>query len=333
MTPRRDKTRRGVFSCYKGPVSSEEDHSTSHIIQSLAANLAIAAGKGVVAFITGSGALLAETLHSTADCGNQLLLLLGVKRAKKAPDASHPLGYGRDLYFWSFLVALLLFTGGGVFSIYEGIHKLHEPEPVEKVHLGLGILGFSLLIEGAATISNIREMNRRRGQTPFFQYLRDTKDSDLIVIFGENAAASLGLIVALVALTIAYLTHDPKWDAIGSIGIGIILVAVAVFLATEVQSLLIGEAADPDVEKAAKEAVEAHPKIEKLLHLITVQQGPGEALVAIKVSFIQNTTIEDVCVAINEFEADLRKRCPEVRWCFVEPDIPRGPDFKKTAAA
>lgn len=313
-------------------MSSEENHSTSHIIQSLVANLAIAAGKGVVAFITGSGALLAETLHSAADCGNQLLLLLGVKRARKAPDASHPLGYGRDLYFWSFLVALLLFTGGGVFSIYEGIHKLSHPEPIEKVHLGVGILGFSLLIEGAATLSNIREMNRRRGATPFFQYLRDSKDSDLIVIFGENAAASLGLVVAIVALSVAYVTGDPKWDAIGSIGIGLVLVAVAVFLATEVQSLLIGEAADPIVEKAAREAVEAHPKVEKLLHLITVQQGPREALVAIKVSFVKGSTIEDVCVAINEFEADLRKRCPEVRWLFVEPDVPRTPDFKKAAS-
>lgn len=313
-------------------MSSEEDHSTSHIIQSLVANLAIAAGKGVVAFITGSGALLAETLHSTADCGNQLLLLLGVKRARKAPDASHPLGYGRDLYFWSFLVALLLFSGGGVFSIYEGIHKLGHPEPIEKVHLGLGILGFSLLLEGGATLSNVREMNRRRGTTPFFQYLRDSKDSDLIVIFGENAAASLGLVVAIVALTIAYITGDPKWDAIGSIGIGLVLVAVAVFLAAEVQSLLIGEAADPIVEKAAREAVEAHPKVEKLLHLITVQQGPSEALVAIKVSFVKGATIEDVCVAINEFEADLRKRCPEVRWLFVEPDVPRGPEFKKVAS-
>ena len=313
-------------------MSSEENHSTSHIIQSLVANLAIAAGKGVVAFITGSGALLAETLHSTADCGNQLLLLLGVKRARKAPDASHPLGYGRDLYFWSFLVALLLFTGGGVFSIYEGIHKLGHPEPIEKVHLGLGILGFSLLLEGGATLSNVREMNRRRGATPFFQYLRDSKDSDLIVIFGENAAASLGLVVAIVALSVAYITGDPKWDAIGSIGIGLVLVAVAVFLAAEVQSLLIGEAADPIVEKAAREAVEAHPKVEKLLHLITVQQGPSEALVAIKVSFVKGATIEDVCVAINEFEADLRKRCPEVRWLFVEPDVPRGPEFKKIAS-
>ncbi|MDI1443690.1 cation diffusion facilitator family transporter [Polyangium sp. 6x1] len=304
-------------------MSSSEDHSTSHIVQSLITNLAIAAGKGVVAFLTGSGALLAETLHSTADCGNQLLLLLGVNRARKKPDASHPLGYGRSLYFWSFLVALLLFSGGGVFSIYEGIHKLGHPEPVEKVHLGLGILGFSLLLEGNATISNIREMNKRRGQKPFFQYLKDTKDSDLVVVFGENAAASLGLILASIALAAAYLTGDPKWDAIGSIGIGVVLVAVAVFLAVEIMSLLIGESADPEVEVAVRQVVAAHPKIDRVLHVITVQQGPGEVLVCVKVSFYDGVTTNEVCTAINEFEASLRHRRSDVRWCFVEPDIPR----------
>ncbi len=309
-------------------MSSSEEHSTSHIVQSLVANLAIAVGKGIVAFMTGSGALLAETLHSTADCANQLLLLLGVHRARQAPDPSHPLGYGRALYFWSFLVALLLFTGGGVFSIYEGFHKLGHPEPIEKVHLGLGILGFSLLIEGGATLSNIREMNRRRGQTPFFKYLKDTKDSDLIVVFGENAAASLGLVLAFAALTCAYLTGDPKWDAIGSIAIGVVLVAVAIFLATEVKSLLLGESADPAVEVAVRDAVTAHPKLDRLLHIITVQQGPGEVLVAAKVSFNDTTTAQEVCVAINEFEADLRKRRPDVRWCFVEPDMPREPAVK-----
>lgn len=302
---------------------SSEEHSTSHIVQSLLVNVAIAAGKGVVALMTGSGALLAETLHSGADCGNQVLLLFGVKRAQQAPDPSHPLGYGRSLYFWSFLVALLLFSGGGVFSIYEGIHKLSHPEPIEKVHLGLGILGFSLLLEGGSTLSNIREMNKRRGQTPFFQYLRETKDSDLIVIFGENAAASVGLVVAAIALGVAYVTNDPKWDALGSIGIGLVLVAVAVFLAVEVKSLLIGEAADPGVEAAVRESVNAHPKIDRVLHVITVQQGPGEVLVAVKVSFYEGVSTNEVCLAINEFEAALRKRRPDARWVFVEPDIPR----------
>jgi len=302
---------------------SSEEHSTSHIVQSLLVNLAIAAGKGVVAFLTGSGALIAETLHSFADCGNQLLLLLGVNRARQKPDASHPLGYGRSLYFWSFLVALLLFTGGGVFSIYEGIHKLGHPEPVEKMHLALGILGFSLLLEGGSTLANIREMNKRRGSMPFFRYLRETKDSDLIVIFGENSAATLGLVVAAAALFVAYLTGDPRWDAIGSVGIGLVLVAVAVFLAVEVKSLLIGEAADPGVEQAVRESVDASEKIDQLLHVITVQQGPGEVLVAVKVSFYEGVSTNEVCTSINDFEASLRGKRPDVRWIFVEPDIPR----------
>jgi cation diffusion facilitator family transporter len=298
-------------------------NSTSHIVQSLLANIAIAIGKGIVAAITGSGALLAETLHSAADCGNQLLLLFGVKRAAQKPDPLHPFGYGRALYFWSFLVALLLFTGGGVFSIYEGIHKIQHPEPVERVELALGILGFSLLIEGWATLSNVREMNRRRGSVPFVKYLRDTKDSDLIVVFGENAAASLGLVLAGIALSLAAVTGDERWDAIGSLAIGIVLVAVAIFLAVEVKSLLIGEAADPAIETAVREVAAAHPQFDRVLHLITVQQGPGEVIVAMKASFTPGSGFADVSVAINEFESALRKRCPEVRWCFIEPDIPR----------
>jgi cation diffusion facilitator family transporter len=304
-----------------GPVSAE--HSTSHIIQSLLANLAIAVAKGVAAFLTGSGAMLAETLHSTADCGNQLLLLFGVKRAQKAPDAAHPLGYGRALYFWSFMVALLLFSGGGVFSMYEGIHKISHPEPLEKVWIALAVLGFSLLVEGAATVSNIREINKRRGSRPFLRYVRDTKDSDLIVVFGENAAASLGLVFAGIAVLVAHATGDTRWDGVGSILIGAVLILVAVFLAVEVKSLLVGESADPSIETAAREVVASQPSIDRVMQIITVQQGPGEVLVAIKARFSPRLSGDDVCAAINAFEAALRARCPEVRWCFVEPDLPQ----------
>src|SRR5688572_18244462 len=180
-----------------------EQHGTGHIIQSLVAN---ALSKGVAAALSGSGALLAETLHSLADCGNQLLLLLGVKRARRPPSVSHPLGYGRVVYFWSFMVALLLFSGGGVFSIYEGVHKFRHPEPVGAVWIGIIILAFSLAIEGWATLNNIREMNRRRGDKPFLTYIRQTKDSDLVVVFGENSAAVIGLVLAMVALIIASMT-------------------------------------------------------------------------------------------------------------------------------
>ena len=305
------------------------ESSTGHILQSLLVNVVIAVMKGVAAFFTGSGAMLAEALHSSADCGNQVLLLIGVKQAKKPADESHPLGYGRAVYFWSFMVALLLFAGGGVFSIYEGIHKIHEPEPVERVWLGLVILGGSLLLEGGATLSNIKELNKRRGKKPFMRYLRDTKDSDLVVVFGENSAAVLGLVLAMAALLMASVTHDGRWDGIGSLAIGVVLVGVAIFLAIEVKSLLLGEAADPEIEQAARESAKEIPELSRVLHLMTVQQGPGEVLVAVKVAFNAEMVIEDVCRVINEFEAKVRAKRPEVRWMFVEPDMPRDATSKR----
>lgn len=297
------------------------DHSTSHIIQSLVSNLLIAACKGVAAFITGSGAMLAETIHSTADCGNQLLLLLGVKRSRKAPDETHPLGYGRALYFWSFMVALLLFSGGGVFSIYEGIHKILTPEPVEKAIVGLAVLGVSIALEGYATVSNILEINKRRGAKTFGRYLRETKDSDLIVVFGENAAATLGLLFAGIALLLSSITGDSRWDAVGSLVVGFVLVGVAVFLAIEVKSLLVGERADAEIEQATRELVKEHEHLDELLNIITIQQGPGEVLVALKLKLAPQLTSTEVCQAINSFEAALKAKRPEVRWLFVEPDV------------
>ena len=294
---------------------------TSHIIQSLIANSIIATSKGVAAVLTGSGAMLAETLHSAADCGNQLLLLMGVKRARRKPTASHPLGYGRVVYFWSFMVALLLFSGGGMFSIYEGVHKLQHSEPVDKVWLGVVILAVSIAIEGWALLGNLREMKRRRGDRPFFRYIRATKDSDLVVVFGENLAAVLGLAVALVALLIAAQTGDSRWDAIGSMAIGVVLVLVAVFLAIEVQSLLVGESADPEVEATARAAVAEDPRLAEVLQCITVQQGPGEVMVAIKIRFAPDLTADQVSHAIDDFEKRLRERDRSIRWCFVEPDL------------
>lgn len=296
---------------------------TSHIIQSLVANSVIACAKGVAAVMTRSGAMMAETLHSLADCGNQLLLLLGVRLSRRPPTPEHPLGHGRSLYFWSFMVALLLFSGGGVFSVYEGLHKLGHPEPVENPLIGVGILVFSLLIEGWATLGNIVEMNKRRKDKPFFRYLRESKDSDLVVVFAENSAAVLGLLFALVALGLASSTGDPRWDAIGTLAIGAVLVGVAIFLAIEVKSLLVGEAADPEISAAAQALAVADPKITHVLRLITIQQGPGEVLVTMKLGFEAGMTIEAVCSTINAFEERLRERCPEVKWCFVEPDIPR----------
>ncbi len=301
------------------------DHGTGHIIQSLLVNVAIAIVKAIAAYFTKSGSMLAEAIHSFSDCGNQILLLVGVKQSKKPPDAKHPFGYGRAVYFWSFMVAMMLFLGGGVFSIYEGIHKIREPEPVERVWLGIGILGISLLLEGAATLSNIKELNKRRGKKPFMQFLKDTTDSDLIVVFGENSAAVLGLALAIIALALAAVTHDGRWDGVGSACIGLVLIGVAVFLATEVSSLLLGESADPDIDIVAREVAKTIPEMEKVLNTLTMQQGPGEVLVHIKICFMANLTIEECCLAINVFEERLRTARPEVRWVFVEPDTQKTP--------
>ena len=169
-------------------------------------NVVIATAKIAAAFATGSGAMLAEAIHSFADCGNLVLLLVGVKQSKKPADAKHPFGHGRNIYFWSFMVALLLFSGGGVFSVYEGVHKLRHPEPMEHVGWAIGILAFSLVLEGWSVLGNIRDLNKRRGAKKFFRYLQDTTDSDLVVVFGENAAAVLGLIVALSSIGIYQIT-------------------------------------------------------------------------------------------------------------------------------
>jgi cation diffusion facilitator family transporter len=294
--------------------------NTSEVIKSLVVNVVIAAAKGVAAAITGSGAMLAETLHSFADCGNQLLLLLGIKQSGRVPNPKHPLGYGRAMYFYSFVVALLLFTGGGVFSIYEGIHKLEHPEPVGDIKLAIGILAFSILLEGWSTLGNLRVMKQRRGSMPLIRYLRESKDSDLVVVFGENSAAVFGLTLAGIALVAAKQTNDGRWDAIGSLAIGVVLVGVAIFLAREITSLLLGESADPKLEQAIVQLTIDDPNVDKLIRLLTIQQGPNEIVAAMKLKFRDGLETKQLVDAINTFEVELKKRVPEVRWSFIEPD-------------
>ncbi len=221
------------------------------------------------------------------------------------------------------MVAMLLFTIGGMLSIYVGLHSYTHPEPVQNIQWGVGVLLFSILLESYAMYSNIVEMNKRRVNTRFFRYLRETKDSDLVVIFGENTAAVIGLVLALIALLTAYYTGDGRYDAIGSLAIGVVLIAVAVFLAVEVKSLLIGESADPRVSNTAAKIAIEHPNIEKMLNCITVQQGPGEVMACIKISCKPQLTAVEVSQLINDFESRLKAECPEIRWLFVEPDLVR----------
>lgn len=293
---------------------------TGYIIRALAANFMIACAKGVGAVITGSGAMLAETLHSLSDCVNQLLLIVGLKQAARPPTEQHPLGQGRNLYFWSFMVAMLLFLGGGAYSIYEGIHKLQHPEPLSSPIVAIGILGFSLAIEGWAMSGALKAVKARRGARPLFQYLRETKDSDLVVIFGEDLAACIGLALALVAVGIAAVTGNPVYDAVGTLCIGAVLVGVAVFLAVEVKSLLLGESADPALRAVIDQCAAEDARIVKVLRTLTVQQGPGEIMVALKLQFTPDLTTATLVEAINQFEEKLQARAPEVRWSFVEPD-------------
>jgi cation diffusion facilitator family transporter len=295
--------------------------ATKHIIQSLIVNLLIVVCKGFAAFMTKSGSMLAETIHSFADCSNQMLLLLGVKQSQKIADEIHPFGYGKAIYFWSFMVAVLLFSIGGMFSIYEGIHKYNAPEPVKEIYWGVGILLFSIALEGYATYSNIVELNNRKGNVSFIKYLKQTKDSDLIVIFGENSAAVLGLILALIALLVSFYTGDGRYDAIGSLAIGVVLISVAVFLSIEVKSLLIGESGDVIILETIKTLVTNNPEIESLINCKSIQQGPGEVLVCLKIKCIPNITTARLSLVINTFEKELREIRPDVKWIYVEPDL------------
>jgi cation diffusion facilitator family transporter len=293
-----------------------------YIFRALIANGAIAAAKGVGAFITGSGAMLAETLHSLSDCANQVLLLVGLKKSKRPPTAQYPLGHGRQLYFYSFLVAILLFLGGGAYSIYEGIHKLRHPSDVESPYVAIGILAFGLVIELWSMAGAVKAVNERRGSRSLVQYLRESKDSDLVVIFGEDLAACLGLAVALVAVGIAWATGDGMWDAIGTLGIGAVLIGIAIFLAVEVKSLLLGESADSALTEKIEAICRRDPNVVNVLQTITVQQGPGEILVAMKLHFKPELTCDTVVRVINDIEAALRAAMPELKWCFLEPDMP-----------
>jgi len=291
-----------------------------YILRALGANFAIACAKGVGAAITGSASMLAETLHSLSDCANQLLLLLGLRKARTPPSDRYPLGRGRELYFWSFMVAMLLFVGGGAYSIYEGIHKLRHPTPLESPHIAIVILAFALATEGWAMAGAYKTVKERKGDRSLIRYLRETKDSDLVVIFGEDGAAVIGLMVALIAVVIAWVTGNPAFDAIGTLCIGTVLIGVAIFLAVEVKSLLLGEAADPTLLEHIDHVVAKDPRIEKVLRAIAVQQGPGEIMLALKLKFRDDMTTPQLVTAINEFEQQLQSHVPEVKWSFVEPD-------------
>jgi cation diffusion facilitator family transporter len=292
--------------------------TTRSIVVSLGANVAIAVVKLVGALMTGSGSMLAEALHSVADSGNEGLLLWGRREAKKRPTAVHPLGQGRATYFWSFIVALLLFSMGGVASVYEGIRKLSAGEHIESPWLAIGILIFAAVAEAISLYVALRQINRVRGSRSLWKWFRTTRRSELIIVFGENGAALAGLGVALIAVLLTVWTGDPLYDAAGSIIIGVLLVVVAVAIGAQTKSLLIGESASPRVRRDIKAFLGAWPGIAAMREFITLQHGE-DVFVAAKAEIQGTPSIREVEAAIAACEAGLKAAFPEVRWVFLEP--------------
>ncbi|MDE2048129.1 MAG: cation diffusion facilitator family transporter, partial [Betaproteobacteria bacterium] len=254
-------------------MSAGSEGSLRAVLYALAANGGIAITKFVAAAITGSGAMLAEAIHSLADCANQVLLLIGMRRARAAPDDNHPMGYGRVVYFYAMLVATLLFFVGGLFSIYEGWHRLHAPQPVTQPLLALAVLGVAIVLESFSLWGALREINKVRRGRHLLRWFRETRQSELLVVAGEDIAALAGLAFAFAAVALAVLTGNPVWDAVGSLAVGVLLIVVAVAVTVEVKAMITGESADPQVRDAIAAHVAAQPEVRGLLHLITLQWG------------------------------------------------------------
>ena len=294
--------------------------STRAVLVALGANFAIACAKGVAAYFTRSSSMLAETVHSLADCGNQLLLLFGMKQARRPASPDYPLGYGKAIYFWSFLVAVMLFTVGGMFSIAEGIHKLSHPETLAQWWWAVGVLAFSIVAEGVSTRAALQEAARERRGRSLWRWFRESRQAELIVIVGENIAALLGLVVALVAIAMTVVTGNPFWDALGTIVIGALLVVIAVFVAVEIKAMLIGQSVDPAVQARMRQFLDDRAEISHVINLITLQLG-NDVIVSVQAEMHEAESTAALVTRINEIERALKLEFPEVRWSFFEPDF------------
>jgi len=301
------------------PSSGSHDASARAILYAFMANLGIAIAKTWAALFTGSGSMMAEAIHSFADSTNQVLLFLGLKRSLKPADDEHPLGYGKLSYFWSFIVAIVLFSLGGLFSIYEGVHKLQNPEPLNQIWVAIGVLVLAVFLEGGAMFGVLREVKKLRGSKPLSEWLRHTRNAELVVIFGEDLAALTGLTLALIALLLTVYTGNPVFDAMGSIAIGIVLIFVSLFLVLRIRSLLIGKSAEPDLQELLDEIAAADDSVERVLNTITLQFGP-DMMLAMKIQMKPGISIDVAVDRINALERELKAQVPSLKWCFVEPD-------------
>ena len=295
--------------------------SKKAIIAAFFANLGIAIAKFIGFLITRSAGMLAESVHSFADTGNQGLLFLGGNRAKREATAEHPFGYGRERYFWSFAVALVLFSMGGLFALYEGIEKFRHPHEIEKVWVAVGILVFGLLLEGNSLRIAVKEAQHAKGDSSWWHFIRNSKQPELPVVLLEDVGAELGLLMALIGVGVAHQTGDGRWDAMGSIAIGVLLIAIAIVLIIEMKGLLIGESASKADRAAIVSALEGSTSVDRLIHLRTQHIGPDEILVAAKLEYDSGLTFDQVVDAINVTEQNVRSAVPAARMIYIEPDL------------
>jgi cation diffusion facilitator family transporter len=294
---------------------------TKAIVAALLANTGIAIAKFVAFLGTGSSAMLAESVHSLADAGNQVLLLVGGRRSKREASASHPFGYGRTRYVYAFIVAIILFTVGGMFSIYEGVNKIQHPHGLENWWWAIGVLAVAIVLESFSLRTAVRESNHVRGKQSWVEFVRRAKSPELPVILLEDIAALLGLTFAFVGVGLAVITGNPIFDAIGTLAIGLLLILVAVILGIEMASLLVGEGANPDDVIKIRDAINAHPKVEALIHMKTLYVGPEELLVGAKIALAKTAKLQDVAAAINDVEESIRAAVPVARIIYLEPDV------------
>lgn len=303
-------------------MSHGSEGSLKAIFYALGANFGIALSKYAAAFWTGSGSLLAEAIHSTADCANQLLLLLGLKEAQRPESPDHPMGHHRATYFWSMVVALMLFFMGGAFSVYEGIHRLRHPEPMENGIIAMVVLAVAVGLEGFSLWGAMKEIRLEAGGKPFLRWFRETRQSELMVVAGEDIAALLGLSLALIAVAATVATGNPLWDALGTITIGTVLMAVALAIMVEVKALIVGESAAPEMRAEIEAYVGAQPEVDAVLNVITLAWG-AKTMIAVKARMkdAESITGRELIDRINAVEERMQQRWPQARWVFFEPDL------------
>ncbi|MFC7276849.1 cation diffusion facilitator family transporter [Paractinoplanes rhizophilus] len=295
---------------------------TRAIIAALTANLGIAVTKFVAWLLTGSSSMLAEAIHSVADSGNQLLLLIGGKQSRRRATPEHPFGYGRERYIYAFIVSIVLFSVGGLFALYEGYHKIQHPEAIHSWQwVPIVVLVIAIGLEGYSFMTAIKESNHTRGKTTWVNFVRRAKAPELPVVLLEDAGALIGLILALFGVVLTLITGDGVWDGIGTGAIGLLLVAIAVVLAIETKSLLIGEGATPEDTRKIEAAILAGPGIERIIHMKTLHLGPEELLVAVKIAVPRTERADELAQHIDETESRIREALPIARVIYIEPDI------------